>query len=171
MKNYYKQAKALREKVAQLDELATNPRYSHDESDVLAANELWCEHVRLLKKVYPKPNPRDHIQVTVLDMYRDDAFVITTSFSNLAEFNKANNQLTWDYDLVSEQVGQCECCDEYYLIKDGCEDKEGRGFCKPGCRDEDEFETRFDADQPPDDEWYDYYFPDGDPHDREKPWW
>ena len=83
------------------------------------------------------------------------------------EYNKAYDQLGWDYELASEQVDQCEWCDEYYLVKDGCQDKEGRGFCKPGCLEEDQFERQMPVDEQEYDLFYDYYFPDGDIHDRD----
>lgn len=55
MTDYYAQAKALREQVAQLDEQATDARYIPRSSDFSDANELWCEHVRLFFR--PTPNP------------------------------------------------------------------------------------------------------------------
>ena len=167
MNDYHKQAMALRQQVAELDELVHHPIYYRSEGDEQKANQLWEQHVELLRKVYPKPDPRDHIQVTLRDIYRDDAVVLTTSFANMNEYNKAYDQLGWDYELVSPEVGICECCDEYYLVKDGCQDKDGRGFCKRGCLEEDQFERQIEADEQEYDLFYDYCFPDGDIHDRD----
>lgn len=161
------QAMALRQQVAELDGLINHPIYESEPDDEQKADRLWREHVELLRKVYPKPDPQDYIQVTILDKYRDDALVLVTSFASMSEYNKANEQLGWDYELDSKQIGQCEWCDEYYLVKDGCQDGNGRGFCKRGCLEEDEFERRIEVDEQEYDLFYDYYFPDGDIHDRD----
>lgn len=171
MNDYHKQAQALRQQVAELDELLHHPIYENEEGDEQKADRLWQEHVELLKRLYPKPDPRDHIQVTIRDTYRDDAFVLNTSFASMSEYNKAYDQLGWDYELDSEQIGQCEWCDEYYLVKDGCQDSSGRGFCKQGCLEEDQFERQIEVDEQEYDLFYDYYFPDGDIHDRERQNW
>ena len=167
------QAMALRQQVAELDELVHHPIYRDDEPEKhqKEADRLWLEHVELLKQVYPKPDSRDHIQVTLRDIYRDDAIVLSTSFANMNEYNKAYAKLGWDYELVSSEVGICECCDEYYLVKDGCQDKEGRGFCKLGCLEEDEFERQIEADEQEIDLAYDLMFPIGDIYDRDVPQW
>ena len=171
MNDFYKQAQVLRQQVAELDELVHHPIYENEEGDEQKADRLWQRHVELLRKIYPKPDPQDHIQVTILDMYRDDAVVLTTSFANTHCYNKAYDQLGWDYELASEQVDQCEWCDEYYLVKDKYQDKEGRGFCKQGCLEEYQFERQMPVDEQKYDLFYDYYFPDGDIYDRDKPQW
>ena len=51
------------------------------------------------------------------------------------------------------------------------QDKDGRGFCKQGCLEEDQFERQMPTDDGEYDLFYDYYFPDGDPYDRERPNW
>ena len=171
MNDYFQQAMAKAREFAELDSLIDHPIYESEPGDEQKADKLWQEHVELLRKVYPKPNPRDHIQVTVLDKYRDDALVLVTSFSDMKQYNEVAEQLGWDYELESEQVGICELCSEQYLVKDGCQDKEGRGFCKQGCLEEDQFERQMPVDEQEYDLFYDYYFPDGDPYDRERPNW
>ena len=171
MNDYYSRATALRQQVAEIDDNYFNPMLEYDYSDTELANKLWLEHVELLKLVYPKPDPQEHIQVTILDTYYDDAVVLTTSFADINQYNRAYTRLCWDYELVSSEVGVCECCDEHYLVKDGCQDKDGRGFCKQGCLEEDQFERQMPTDDGEHDLFYDYYFPDGDPYDRKRPSW
>ena len=83
------QAMALRQQVAELDELVHHPIYENEEGDEQKGDRLWQQHVELLRKVYPKPDPRDHIQVTLQDIYRGDAVVLSTSFANMYEYNTA----------------------------------------------------------------------------------
>ena len=96
MKNYYEQAKALREQVAELDELIHNCREDEPEKYEQEADQLWSQHCKLLKKVYPSPNPQDKIQVKLGDYYRDNALVLATSFTDLRQYKEAYDQLGWD---------------------------------------------------------------------------
>ena len=171
MNDYFEQAMVKAREFVELDGLIDHPIYESEPGDEQKADRLWQEHVELLRKVYLKPDPQDHIQVTILDKYRDDAFVLNTSFSDMKSYNKAAEQLGWDYELESEQVGICELCSEQYLVKEGCQDRDGRGFCKQGCLEEDEFERQMPTDDGEYDLFYDYYFPDGDIYDRERPNW
>lgn len=171
MKDYYAQAKALREQVAELDEIINHPIIESNPGDQEKADKLWQEHVELMKLVYPEPNAQDHIQVAILDMYRNDALVLYTSFADISRYHEAYDLLGWDYDLVSEQVGICECCDSHYKVSDGSLDSDGRGFCKRSCLLEDQYQRRTEMDQYEHDELYDYVFPVGDVHHREIPHW
>ena len=171
MKNYHAQAKALRQQVAELDELIGHPIYCSKPGDEPKADRLWQEHVELLKLVYPNPDSRDHIQVTILDMYRDDALVLVTSFVDMNAYHQAYDLLGWDYDLVSAQIDICECCDEHYLLKNRVEDQEGRGFCKRGCFLEEQFERRYEADDREYEQFHDYVFPIEALSRREIPSW
>ncbi len=169
MKDYHAQAKALRQQVTELDELIGHPTYSSYADN--NADRLWEEHVGLLKLIYPQPDGQDHIQVTILDMYRDDALVLYTSFADINGYQHAYDQLGWDYDLVSSQIGICEYCNEQYLIKDAFCDSDGRCFCKRGCFLEEQFERRYEADEQEYEQFHDYVFVVGDLHRREIPSW
>lgn len=169
MNNYFQQAIAKAKEAAELYERTEHPIYESEPGDQQKADRLWREHVELLGKVYPKPDPRDQIQVTILDKYRDDALVLTTSFSNMKQYRQADKQLGWDYELESEQVGYCELCSEQYLVKEGCRDQEGLQT-EQGCLEEDQFERQMPVDGGEYDLFYDYHFPDGDPY-RGQPQW
>ncbi len=108
----------------------------------LEMDRLRAKHVQQLSK-YPKPNPHHHIQVTMLDMYRDNAFVLATSFADLSGYDKAVEVLGWDYDLVSEQVDICCNCGDYYLVIEKVSDQEG--FCQRECFLENKFSRRMAA--------------------------
>ncbi len=84
MNDYYSpkkigaQAQALRQQVAELDELVHHPIYRDDEPEKhqQEADRLWLEHVELLKQVYPKPDPQysmiSYFQTLPIHHYRED---------------------------------------------------------------------------------------------------
>lgn len=153
MNNYYKEAMKKRVKAEEIaEEAAGIYECSPDEATQYEdeAEQVWEEHVELLKEIYPSSNPEHAIQATIRDYYfslhslgEEIPVVCQTSFETIRQYVEAVKKLA-DYDLDSEQVGQCEMCDKYYLAENGYT-ANFRGFCSKECLNEDELLRQIEA--------------------------
>ncbi len=102
------------------------------------ADGIFQQHVELLRKVYPEPNPSHKIQVLINYNSGSSENLFSTSFPGISEYKQARQQLGWPYGLCTEQVEVCEQCDEFYMANEGVkyyDEGEGisLGFCTKMC--------------------------------------